>query len=115
MVQSRYFQAYDFQTFISPIMSSSQEYWPIRTNPTFTNLQGAICSRRLNTFCRISKAQLRSCLEIPLIESQNRRASSSTTSSSLSIFDIPPNARHCARIVSILQTRVLPEAEALDV
>ena len=116
MVQSRYVQASYFRYCISPIMFFFKEYWLISANPTFSNLQGAICSRRLNTFSRISRAQLWSWLESPLLDSHSRRASSSSTSSSLSIFDIPPNARHCiSRIVSILQTRVIPESEAIDV
>src|SRR5260221_2416591 len=55
-----------FQLFL--MRFTYQQYWPPRSDQTFTKLQGIICGRRLETFCRVSKTFLQASLNTPSTE-----------------------------------------------
>ncbi|KAF9485001.1 hypothetical protein BDN70DRAFT_848598 [Pholiota conissans] len=64
-----------------------EQYWPRPKFETWSSLQAAICCRKLSSFCRLSLPLLRPSFG---------------------------NMAIIQEIVSVLQTRVIPEAEALD-
>jgi hypothetical protein len=88
------------------------------SDPVFTNLYDTICIRRLNTFCHLSRMFLRPSLEGPPTESSHqshRTASISSALSSSTLGVLPTNSHLIPHIFSMVQTRVIPEAEALGV
>ena len=96
----------------------TQDYWPLRQE-TYTNLQAAICHRRINTFCRLTLIHIRPLTLIYGSSSANTpqtpRTPASASSSSLGLVDFfPTNTRLVPHIISALQTRIIPEARALD-
>ena len=82
-----------------------------------TNLSDTICIRRLNTFCHLSRMFLQPSLGPPAESShQSRRTTSISSALSSSTLDVLPTNLHLiSRIFSVVQTRVIPEAEALGV
>jgi len=90
-----------------------QQYWPSRSDQTFTKLQGIICGRRLETFCRVSQTLLQASFNTPSTEVLSPNTSA-TPSSSLDTADNLSDSRRLPRLIYVLKTRVLPEAEALS-
>jgi hypothetical protein len=89
-----------------------QQYWPSRSDLTFTKLQGIICGRRLETFCRISQTLLQASLNTPSTEALSPKTAASSTS--LDTAGNLSDSRRLSRLIYVLKTRVLPEAEELS-
>ncbi|KAJ3513514.1 hypothetical protein NLJ89_g2905 [Agrocybe chaxingu] len=102
----------------------TEQYWPIPSdNTTLTTLQASICIRRLNTLCRLFTILLQPLTSAPSSPStppglESRMPSSSSSDSSLNLGSLEFQAGDSklpSLIASVIQTRVVPEAEALDV
>ncbi|KAF8183119.1 hypothetical protein BJ912DRAFT_1144895 [Pholiota molesta] len=98
-----------------------EQYWPLPKFETWSTLQAAICCRKLSSFCRLAHpllgafiAQYSSAASPIVIQHSRLPSSSSTTSSTEALGNSSGNFSIVAEIVFILQTRVIPEAEALD-
>lgn len=101
----------------SPDAFGFQQYWPIPSFDAWTNLQAIICARKLNTFCSLSLSLLRSFM-VPSPTSTpatSRNPSSSSSSFPAVAYFQDSSSATPEHITAILQSRVIPEAEALDV
>ncbi|KDR72729.1 hypothetical protein GALMADRAFT_228996 [Galerina marginata CBS 339.88] len=100
-----------------------EHYWPPPPFDTWTTLQAAISCHKLSSFCRLSLALLQPFIshsETPSIPTHTPISFSSTSDSlSFSTPSLNPlafqtqNVNILSCLVSILQNRIIPEAEAL--
>ncbi|KDR79961.1 hypothetical protein GALMADRAFT_242128 [Galerina marginata CBS 339.88] len=104
------------------LCNAIEHYWPPPPFDAWTTLQAAISSRKLSSFCRLSLALLQPFISqasaTPSTPTHSPRSLSSTSyssSSSINSLDYQTrNSRIPPCLVSILQSRVIPEAEALS-